>query len=185
VFNEWHAYHMRQQRAASTVVSQNWWDMPLISDMFEPWMPAMFRLKVLLLAKMHWDMRQCPELMNIFLEAAAEVPPPEALARAVRRMVSPCVAGDLLRQRAPGLLPHKRRCKRQVPTRNGRRREVVEETLATTLGSPVQLGDFLFSISSFLKACKHDGRVFDAIGERRCVGTCCQGRRGSAAVPLL
>jgi hypothetical protein len=84
-------------------------------------MQPLFKLQILLLAKMQWDLRQCPEHSQPW--------PVKALTRAVTRMVSPSVAGDLLQQRAPGLVPHKQSCRRWVHTLNRQRWEVKEECL--------------------------------------------------------
>jgi hypothetical protein len=129
----------------------------------------MFKLQVLLLAKMQWDLRQSPAVVSTSAAPPAPASLPQDLARVVPHMVSPCVAGDLLRQRAPGLLQNKRRCKRKVANRNGgRRREMVEESLTAVVSTP-QLSDFSFSMSCCLKACKKDNRVFDVVGGCWCV----------------
>jgi hypothetical protein len=124
----------------------------------------MLKLHLLLLAKLQWDMRQCPDAVQVATpNTEEEARLRTALARAVPGMVSPCVAGDLLQQRAPGLLPHRRRCKRQLPTRNGRRREVVEESIIKQPST--LLSSFLNSVNCCRLACRHDGRTFDALGE--------------------
>jgi hypothetical protein len=89
-----------------------------------PWVPPLFKLQVLLLAKMQWDVRQCPEDMS-----ASTTPypwPSRALTRAVPKLRSPCVAGDLLRQRAPALLQHTYPYRHCQQTPWGQRTEVVE-----------------------------------------------------------
>jgi hypothetical protein len=90
-----------------------------------PWLQPLFQLQVLLLAKMQWDARQAPDKMS-----APRTPcpwPPKTLPRALPRLRSPCVAGDLLRQRAPVLVQHTYTCRHQKQTLGGLRWEVKEE----------------------------------------------------------
>jgi hypothetical protein len=93
-----------------------------------PWMRPLLKLHMLRLAKMQWDVRQCPA--RLATAAAADPPwPSKAVARAVPKLRSPCVAGDLLQQRAPGLVPHVRSCRRLTQSSRSRRWEVAEEGL--------------------------------------------------------
>jgi hypothetical protein len=125
-------------------------------------MPAMFQLELLLLAKVQWDVRQCPDVSTWATDAQPW--PAQAVARGVPLMVSPCVAGELLQQRAPQLLPHVRRCKRQLPAGSRQRQVVTEEGLVTL--APFQLGILLQSMSQCLLACSLEDRVFATIGEQ-------------------
>jgi hypothetical protein len=68
-------------------------------------MLPMFKLQMLLLAKMQWDVRQCPE-DAVTDKVRAPWPGKCLSANVLSHMVSPCLAGDLLQQRAPGLVPH-------------------------------------------------------------------------------
>jgi hypothetical protein len=65
----------------------------------------MFKLQVLLLAKMQWDVVQRPD-QAVRPQNGAVPWPAAALTKALRMLRSPYVAGDLLQQRAPGLLAH-------------------------------------------------------------------------------
>lgn len=68
---------------------------------WQPWMRPLLKLKLLLLSKLLWDARQNPDFL-----AGKEFQvrwPAKALHRAGKQMFSPCMAGDLLQQRAPGL----------------------------------------------------------------------------------
>jgi hypothetical protein len=120
-------------------------------------MVPVFKLQVLLLAKMQWDVRQHPDQVPSYNPW-----PAKALARAVRQMVSPCVAGELLQQRAPGLLPFSRPCRRLLQAPRGQRWEV--EQFRLPLVSPVHLGQNLQNVSHGLKAALADGAKFDVIG---------------------
>jgi hypothetical protein len=121
----------------------------------------LFKLHVLLLAKMQWDARQCPERVA---SLPAEPPwPAKALTRAVAQMISPCVAGDLLRQRAPGLLPHVRSCRHWKQTLDGYRREVVEVDVCCPL--PGLLSSMSLQICSGLKAIHTHSSETSLLGE--------------------
>jgi hypothetical protein len=85
----------------------------------------MFKVQVLMLAKMQWDVRQCPE-DAVTDKVRAPWPRKYLTPGVVSSMVSPCVAGDLLRQRAPGLVPHSYTCQQLVTTLAGQRKEAVE-----------------------------------------------------------
>jgi hypothetical protein len=87
----------------------------------------LFKLQILLLAKMQWDVRQAPDEMS-----STHLPwPANALARALPLLRSPCVAGDLLRQRAPGLVPHVQYGQHLQQTQEGERWVVVKQILCT------------------------------------------------------
>jgi hypothetical protein len=92
-------------------------------------MKPLFKLQVLLLAKMQWDVRQCPGNMSTTRTSCPW--PGKALTRAVPKLRSPCVAGDLLRQRAPVLVPHTYPRRVQKQTLGARGWEVKEEILCT------------------------------------------------------
>jgi hypothetical protein len=167
VYNVWHITHTRTLPGGAPLPPGLLWDAEPPSSLFEAWMPPMLKLQLLHLAKMQWDLRQGPAAASASPEDDSEqARDSKALERAVPRMASPCVAGELLQQRAPGLLPHTRRCKRQVPNRNGsgRRREVVEETLIKL--SQTHLVNCLAAVSYYQRACQHDGRVFSPLGEQ-------------------
>jgi hypothetical protein len=128
----------------------------------------MFQLQVLLLAKMQWEVRQCPE------EAVSDTalkPWPRQLIKpgVLSSMLSPCVAGDLLRQRAPGLVPHSYQV-RAVP--GGRRRQ--GGTLSFLTIGPHQLTGFVGAMAHSFKACMLDQRKFAALGECCYLAAGCQ-----------
>jgi hypothetical protein len=81
-------------------------------------MEPLARLQVLLLAKMQWDVRQHPEEHGKG-KVHSTWRPIKNLPEAVCNMVSPCVAGDLLQQRVPGLVPHTYACKQLIHTPAG------------------------------------------------------------------
>jgi hypothetical protein len=91
------------------------------------------------MAKMQWDARQCPEHVATIRYNTPW--PAKALTRAVTQMISPCVAGDLLRQRAPGLMPHVRPRPLSSHASGRRHGKVAEECLCCV--GPVQLDNFL------------------------------------------
>jgi hypothetical protein len=125
-------------------------------------MAANFKLQVLLLAKMQWDVRQRPDDA---ITNKVVYPWPRKVLRAgvLSNMVSPCVAGDLLQQRAPGLVPHSYTCHRMVRTLGGRRREPVERRFATLAYD--QLGHHLSGISGSVRVYQEDKQTFQAVGE--------------------
>jgi hypothetical protein len=105
-------------------------------------MRPLLKLQILLLAKMQWDVRQRPDLYVIEpKDLTKPLIPCKALTRGVTLLRSPCVAGDLLRQQAPGLLTHTRPKRRLVHARSGRRWEEVEGSLCSS--SPKETGVYL------------------------------------------
>jgi hypothetical protein len=58
------------------------------------WLQPLRKLDLVMLAKVQWDARQCPAIPS--------------KSRALTQLCSPCVAGEFLKQRAPGLVPHVR-----------------------------------------------------------------------------
>jgi hypothetical protein len=131
------------------------------SDMFKPWMRPLFQLQVLLLAKMQWDERHGPSRASQHPDAL----PAKALARALRQMVSPCVAGDLLQQRAPGLVPHGYKTRAPVVVRStGQVLEGVVEQPFDIIAAR-DFSDMLIVPCRPLRACLQDGLLFDAMGE--------------------
>jgi len=126
---------------------------------------------------MQWDVRHGPS-------RAAQPQHPDALpakplARALRHMVSPCVAGDLLQQRAPGLVPHGYQARTAAVTGRGEVLEgVIERPFDIT--SAQDLSDMLIVPCRSLRACMQDERVFDAMGEHCCAHTCDSGTQTPA-----
>jgi hypothetical protein len=112
-----------------------------------PWMQTLLKLQIIMLAKMQWDARQRPDLCA---SAPTHPWPSKALRRAVPQLRSSCVAGDLLQQRAPGLLTHARLKTRLVEAHSGRRWEEVEDSLCQV--SPKTLGTILDRMSHLLGA---------------------------------
>jgi hypothetical protein len=131
---------------------------------YEPWMPAMFKLQVVLLAKMQWDVRRHSE--DYITDAVHHTWPTPGLPGAVSQLVSPCVAGDLLQQRAPGLVPYFYTHPRLVygPS-GGLTPAVVEENFPSL--PPDHLGFCLIMSWICVKECTQAGKVFDTMGEHR------------------
>jgi hypothetical protein len=142
----------------------------------QPWMQPLFKLQVLMLAKSQWDARHSPK--HLFALRLGVPWPKEALTRAVTQMGSPCVAGDLLRQRAPGLVAHGRSNRRLREAAGGLRWEVVQEhTFGVT---PDTLPLYCTTIMYYLESSRpHDDNAA-AIGEhfRLCMPNlcCCMSR---------
>jgi hypothetical protein len=112
-------------------------------------------------AKMLWDAR-----LRLVHVASIKFQPPwpaAALTRAVTQMYSPCVADDLLRQRAPGLAPHTRTIKHPalVPA-GGPWEEVVHHIRSVP---PGQLSIHLKKLRSYLLAADADGLTVDCLGK--------------------
>jgi hypothetical protein len=134
------------------------------SKALEPWMWPLFKLQVLVMAKKQWDVRQQPEQVA----AAKETnpwPPAKLLTRAVRQLRSPCVAGDLLQQRAPGLVPHTIQVRGLSAGMDGLR-WVVKQDRFPCIPAPV-FGRTLYDTSLPVRACMLEKKTFDAIGEGR------------------
>jgi hypothetical protein len=115
-----------------------------------PWLQPLFKLQLLLLAKMQWDVRQAPDNMS-----APRTPcpwPAKTLSRALPQLRSPCVAGDLLRQRAPVLVQHTYYRRHQKQTLRGLRWEVKEEVLYTV--PPYIVGLSLSHLARVWLCCK-------------------------------
>jgi hypothetical protein len=129
---------------------------------FQPWMRPLFKLNMLLLAKMQWDVRQCPE---VAVTTAVMDPWPAKVLRPgiMSQMVSPCVAGDLLQQRAPGLVPHAYVRKRLAGTPSRPLWAVVEQRIPNLAHD--LLGDFLVVSSRTFRACIQDDTKLDIIGK--------------------
>jgi hypothetical protein len=116
----------------------------------------LFKLQVVLLAKTLWDARQCPTHVATMRFAP---PWPAALTRAVTQLCSPCVAGDLLRQRAPGLLPHVRPSKQAGSEQTMRSADMLRSV------APAQLGWRTQMLQSCYIAAAGEQRTLDATGE--------------------
>jgi hypothetical protein len=133
------------------------------SNTFEPWMRPLFKLAVLLLAKTQWDARQQPDKAAKSPFVGDPMWPAKALAKAVRQVVSPCMAGDLLQQRAPGLVPHAHKVRRLTASLAGMRWEVVEQPLSAIPGYGIRR---LLSVAAeTVRACVLDQIKFNDIGE--------------------
>jgi hypothetical protein len=108
-------------------------------------MRPLLKLKFLLLSKLLWDARQSPGHVASF---DFHTPwPAKALHRAVKQLCSPCVAGDLLRQRAPALVPHFHSFQKLSQGRNGL--DVHKSDYVRGL-SAVQLASCFSRISAYL-----------------------------------
>jgi hypothetical protein len=101
-------------------------------------MRPLCKLQVLMLAKMQWDVRQRPDLMGTIRFTATWSA--KTLTRTVTQLRSPCVAGDLLRQRAPGLVPHVR------PSHDGQARDFMDTIRGC---SPAHVGVYLIKLSDY------------------------------------
>jgi hypothetical protein len=134
---------------------------PASGSITQPWMWPLCKLQVLMLAKMQWDARECPDHI-----ASIKFQPPwpaEALKRAVPQLRSPSVAGQLLRQRAPGLVPHTRTMKHpeRIPG-GGSWVEVVDFIRSV---APAVLGVYLNKLRAYLEAAAADDLTLDVLGE--------------------
>lgn len=146
----WYAEHTRGGRLINAHGSS-----------YAPWMVPMFKLQVLLLSKLQWDVRQHPD---DFIEDRVHVTwPTPGLPRAVSQMVSSCVAGDLLQQRAPGLVPYFYTHPRLVYGRSGLTPAVVEENFPTIPSCTVAVSLSMAWIC--VNQCSQAGKVFDVMGE--------------------
>jgi hypothetical protein len=132
------------------------------SRRLKPWMPPLFKLQVLLLAKMQWDVRHGPARASHPQDTAAW--PAKPLARALRHMVSPCVAGDLLQQCAPGLVPHGYKTQTFVKQQGQVLNHGVAEQPYDVIGA-CDLSTYLVGVCHPMRACLQDGMPFEAIGE--------------------
>jgi hypothetical protein len=136
------------------------------SNMFERWMRLHFKLAVLLLAKVLWDTRQRPAQAARSL-AGSPLWPAKPLTRALRHMASPCVAGDLLQQRAPRLVPHVHRARSIMHSLAGTRWEVTEQPMSAIPGYGV--GSLLSAAAGPVRTCVSDNVKFGEVGGLHCL----------------
>jgi hypothetical protein len=126
-------------------------------------MAPLFKLQVLMLAKLQWDVRQLRRPPPQPRHLAAW--PAKPLARAVRHMVSPCVAGDLLQQRAPGLVPHVCKTRALVVKQRGQLAGRKEAERAFDTMQARLFSEFLVTVGRSMRAFLKDGVPFAAMGE--------------------
>jgi hypothetical protein len=134
-------------------------------------MAPAFKLQVLLLAKLQWDVRHGPARPAQPRDRSGWSAQP--LARALRHMVSPCVAGDLLQQRAPGLGPHI--CKAHTPMVNRQRRVVGKQEVEQPFDviPANRFGTYLTEVGRPLRAFLMDGVPFNHVGENSVTSCWC------------
>jgi hypothetical protein len=155
--NVWYDDTLPRGKAGSFVI------LPPTHNLFEPWMRPLFQLQMLLLAKMQWDVRHGPS--HTAQPQHPDALPAKPLARALRHMVSPCVAGDLLQQRAPGLVPHGYQARTPVVFGQGQVVEGVRKVPFDVIAAR-DFSDMLIVPCRPLRACIQDECVFDTLGER-------------------
>jgi hypothetical protein len=126
----------------------------------QPWMKPLFKLQMLMLAKMQWDARHCPT--HVVSKQCNKPWPSKNLFNAVLQLRSPCVAGDLLRQRAPGLVQHTRSRRRpEAGAGVVQQWEVVEDDLCVM--APAHLHNIFCGIGQCMEDAAPAGvRPFDA-----------------------
>jgi hypothetical protein len=147
---------------------------PGSSSSAEPWMAPAFKLKVLMLAKLQWDTRHGPPPAPHSEHSQCTCHwPAQPLARALQDMISPCVAGDLLQQRAPGLLPHV--CVTHIPMVDPQHlvvgKQQAEQPFHTIKAH--QFSSYLAELGRPMRAFLMDGAPFTVVGKHPAVRRWC------------
>lgn len=163
VTDAWVNHYQQGVTPGTMVIKPMWPHNSTSGSTFKPWMRPLFKLQVLVLAKLQWDVRQRPEQAARAQQGHSSWPAAKPLTRAVRQLRSPCVAGDVLRQRAPGLVAHTIKV-RSLSADLGRLRWLVSEESFPVV-PPGVLGTTLDLTSRSVRGCILDKKAFDSMGE--------------------